>query len=451
MVSTLAIVGRPNVGKSTLFNKLTLGRKTIVHDSPGVTRDYTISPAQLGDLKFNLIDSAGLFGKTFSQLDELISAQTLAGVGKADVLLFMVDAQVGLTGDDIGLAKDLRKAGKHIILVINKCDNKRYKNNLEDFYRLGFRDIAYISAEHKLGFDDLLARIQELPLTERGDNSAETQSKDNVIKIAVIGKPNTGKSTLINRLLAEERLLTSDMPGVTRDAITSHLTYKNFNFEIVDTAGLRKKSRINQDSIEQYSISQTVAVVNTANVVILLNDINQPLQKQDLKIAEFAVNEGKPIILLFNKIDLFKDLDKIKKDLSLYTRQVISDIKDIPIAYISAKKDRDCNKVLDLAAEAYNYWNITISKKELNEWLEYATELHPVPLSSSGRQIKLKYIRQTAVRPPSFKIFGNIVEDLPKSYIRYLKNSLQKSFNLKATPIRIEMQKGYNPYIDKVK
>jgi GTP-binding protein len=444
---TLAIVGRPNVGKSTFYNKLTLGKKTIVHDLPGVTRDFSISLAQLGDLKFNLIDSAGLYENPTEQLDKNILKKTQQALENADILLFMVDAHSGVKNQNFYFAKFLRKLNKPIILLINKCDGKKFQTYLDDFDKLGFNTQVCISAEHKIGFAELLLTIKELAQKLNLNLSFE-ESKPNIdiIKLAIIGKPNTGKSTFINKLINSERLLTGEEAGVTRDSISINLNYKNYQFSIIDTAGLRRRKNIDKDSIEQYAVSQTISVVNTANIVILMNDINEPLQKQDLKIAEFAIKEGKPIIIIYNKIDSFKNLDKIRPKLDKYTHEIINDIKDISIFYLSALKDNSFNYILDQAIKLYKLWNIEISKKELNLWLEYATNKHQPPLSKTGRRIKLKYIIQSATRPPTFKIFVNIVENLPKSYIKYLINDLQTSFNIKGVPIRIEVKKNFNPY-----
>ncbi len=450
----VAIVGRPNVGKSTLFNKLSTKKKTIVHNLPGVTRDITLSEGRIADLYFQIIDSAGLFDSPKDVFDKEIYQHTIHSVKQADLLLFTVDCHVGLTDADNIVAKTIRKLDKPTIVVVNKCDGKGYRNNVEDFAKLGFEKIVHISAEHKAGFVELYEVISEQKASilkeENGDSLPGSQNaKNNIIKLVVSGKPNTGKSTLINKIIGQKRLLTADFAGTTRDSVATKWTYKNHEFELVDTAGLRRKRKIEKDSIEQYSNSQTIASVNMANIVVLLNDVNEPLQKQDLKIANLAVNEGKPIILAYNKTDIFKNLDNIREKLNRYSHEVIHNIKNIPIIYLSALKDRNFNYLLDVAIKLYEKWNGQISKKDLNAWLEYATELHPPPLSKSGRRINLKYVTQVAARPPTFKIFANISEDIPKSYIKYLTTSLQKSFELDDIPIRIILQKNHNPYFKK--
>lgn len=442
---TIAIVGRPNVGKSTLFNKLSIGKKTIVHDAPGVTRDFTKNKASIGELEFDLIDSAGLFEKANNDLDHKIYEQTINALKSADLLLFVVDGQAGLTSHDTSIAKTVRKLDKQVLLVINKCDGKSYRNNISDFDRLGFQHSVYISSEHKSGFIDLHDSIKNF-IVHDDINSEEAIDKKNVIKVAIVGKPNTGKSTFINKVLKQERLITGPEAGVTRDAVNIMWKFKGYVFELIDTAGLRKSGRIKKDTIEQYSISQTISAVNTANIVILLNDINDPLLKQDLKIANLALKEGKPVILAFNKIDIFKNLESIKDKLSNYAQELIHHVQNFPIFYFSAKNDKSFNKVFDEAIKLYNQWNETISKKNLNAWLEYATEQHSPPIAKNSKRIRLKYIVQTASRPPTFKVFANIAEDLPQSYIKYLSKSLQSSFNLEQVPVRIILQKNYNPY-----
>ncbi|MEQ9115838.1 MAG: ribosome biogenesis GTPase Der [Rickettsiales bacterium] len=440
---TIAVVGKPNVGKSTLFNKLSLGKKSIVHDEPGVTRDITITKASLSDLEFDLMDSAGLFDNPSSVLNKKIYANTLVSLQKSDLLLFVIDGQTGVTEHDYSLAKVIRKVNKPILLVVNKCDSKAYKKNIHEFEKLGFKEQVYISAEHKSGFIDLYEAIKlyipEDQLSPNGDAEAK-------IKLAVIGKPNTGKSTFVNKVIKEERLITGPEAGVTRDSVNISWRYKEHTFEIIDTAGLRKSGKIKKDTIEQYSISQTISAVNTSNIVILLNDVNEPLFKQDLKIANLALKEGKPIIIGFNKADLFKNLEEMKPKLNKYALEVITNIQDLPIFYFSAQNDKSFNKIFDAAIDLYELWNHKISKRDLNAWLEYATEQHPPPLAKNSRRIKLKYIVQAAIRPPTFKIFANIAEDIPRSYIKYLSNSLQKSFGLEQIPTRIIVQKNYNPY-----
>lgn len=443
----IALVGRPNVGKSTLFNKLTISKKTIVHDFPGVTRDFTINKAQLGNVRFELLDTAGIFNNVSNLLDKEVLSTTLEALKTTDILLFLVDAQVGLNPHDIEVAKLIRKLNKPVILTINKCDgSNKFKKNLDEFDRLGFDNIIAVSAEHKIGFADLLEKLQEFQKHEEDEPISQDISKDKLIKLAIIGKPNTGKSTLINKILNKNRLVTGPEAGVTRDAIISEWQYKNYIFNIVDTAGLRKRKKITKDSIEQYAVSQTISTVNTANIIILLNDVNEPLQKQDLKIANLAINEGKPIIVSFNKTDLFKDIEKIQNKLNKYAHEVIHNIKEIPIYYLSALYDKSFTKLMDAVIKLYEQWNTKLLKRDLNDWLHYATEQHQPPLAKSGRRIKLKYIVQTSNRPPSFKIFANIPEELPQSYIKYLTNSLQKSFELSSIPVRIELTKSHNPY-----
>lgn len=493
---TVVIVGRPNVGKSSLFNDLATSRqykKAITHNSPGITRDYKTSSAELADLQFEIIDTAGLyFAKNLTPLEENINRQAEYAITKADVVLFVVDGKEGLTEYDKNISEYLRKKGIKASLLINKCDVKKSQLNTEEFYELGYKDTYKISAEHKIGFSSIYETIEphcrarrarsdqdssdttidpeqnskEIPSSRRStrkkdaidsEDFKESSSKflrefdeKKNIKISVIGRPNAGKSTFINSMLNESRLITGPEPGITRDSISVSFTYKNkYNIEFTDTAGVRKRKNIHKNSIEKISVGQTLNAVENSDIIVLIIDINAPLEIQDLKIATFATNSNKPIILAVNKKDTLKDAVQrkaIKDDIEYTVANKVSGAKNMPIVYISALTKSNITKVIDKCIEQYKLWHTQIPTSQLNKWLSHTIASHQPPLSSEGKTIRLKYMTQIQSNPIIFKLFLNKVKEIPSHYMKYMINKLKEDFDLQGLPIRLVKSKSPNPY-----
>lgn len=440
---TVTIVGRPNVGKSTLFNKLSIQHKAIVQDLPGVTRDVQETKAKLGELEFTLYDTAGL--DFLSKRDSLLSrtiTYTEMAIAKSQVLLFVVDAKTGLTNEDKSYANWVRKQNVPVILVINKVDHKISQNNYPEFFKLGFENIATISAEHNYGFAELFEFL--LPYQPNLED-IEEQEKNLPIKIAVVGRPNAGKSTLINNLIREDRLLTGPEPGITRDSIALEWQYKDRLIQLVDTAGIRKRNNI-FEFLEKQSVHQSLRSIDLAHVVILLVDATIPLEKQDLSIANLAYDEGKPILLAVNKADLFKDPQNETKEIILRAQESLRYLGENKISFISALYNKKLHEVIDNCIALYERWQKKFPTTKLNQWLDYALNQHPLPLLEGGRRVRIKFINQLKSRPPTFQLFTNRPDKIDQSYLRYLTNSLAKNFDLEGVPIRFVMKKTDNPY-----
>lgn len=458
---TVVIIGKPNVGKSTLFNKLIGLRKAITHDLSGVTRDYKTGTAFIGNMPFELVDTAGLYiNKKLTPLEQRINEQTKTALAKADLILFVLDGRKAISAEDKDISIFLRKYNLPVLAVINKCENKKIEQNTDDILAFGHENLCQISAEHNIGLEAIYEYILKYhnieddieKFTEEDskniDDSNKQISRD--IKISIVGRPNAGKSTCINSLLKEERLITGAEPGITRDSIITTLNYKDFQIKLVDTAGVRKKSNISEYSIEQLSVNQTIQSIDYSDIVVLVIDINLLLENQDLKIANIAIKKGKPLILAVNKIDEIKSSKKlkmIKKDLEHDITTKLSEVKRIPIIYISALKKLHLNQILDKAIRQFQLWHTKISTSKLNEWLAYVTEEHQPPLSRTGTRIRIKYITQVKAKPPSFRIFINKPDELPKHYIKYLTNKFVEDFNLQAIPVKVIKSKSKNPYV----
>jgi GTP-binding protein len=454
MPFTVAIVGRPNVGKSTLFNRLVGRRMALVDDTPGLTRDWRSGEGQLGDLSFNAIDTAGLEEAAPKSLESRMRQQTERAVSRADAVLFLVDARAGLTALDEHFARWLRKLGPKVILVANKCESRAALSGLGEAHRLGFGDPVAISAEHGEGLADLLDAIRQhapadatLPdEDETADAEADVERNDasRPIKLAVVGRPNVGKSTLVNRLLGEERVLTGPEPGITRDAIETPWSWRGRPMLLIDTAGMRRKARID-DRLERLSVSDTLRVIREVQVVVLVLGAELLLEKQDLTIARQVVEEGRVLIVAVNKWDLVDDpqaaLRKLRDRLEISLPQV----KGVPFATISALQGRKLDVLMKAVLGAYELWNARLPTPKLNRWLEGVTESHPPPLVG-GRRPRLRFMKQTTTRPPTFAIFGAKLTTLPDDYLRYLTNSLRETFGLEGIPVRIILRQTENPY-----
>jgi GTP-binding protein len=449
----VAIVGRPNVGKSTLFNRLVGRRTALVDDTPGLTRDWRSGEGRLGDLSFTVIDTAGLEESAPKSLETRMRRQTELAVQKSDVVLFVVDARAGVTALDQHFGKWLRKLGSKIVLVANKSESKAAIPGIAEAHRLGFGEPVAISAEHGEGLADLLGALKEHapPDAIASDEDEEPEAEEpaqrvHPIKLAVVGRPNVGKSTLVNRLLGEDRVLTGPEPGITRDAIETPLSWRGRPVLLIDTAGLRRKSRID-DRLEQLSVSDTLRVVREVQVVVLVLDATLMLEKQDLTIARLATEEGRALIIAVNKWDLIDDppaaLRKLRDRLEISLPQV----KGVPFVTVSALHGRKLDELMKVVVETHDLWNSRLPTPKLNRWLEGVTESHPPPLVS-GRRPRLRFMKQTTTRPPTFAIFGAKLTTLPDDYLRYLVNSLRDTFGLTGIPVRIVLRQTENPYAD---
>ncbi len=450
----IAIIGRPNVGKSTLFNRFVGRRIALVHDQPGMTRDRREANAELYDLKFKIVDTAGLADPDSSTLTEAMRQQTLVAIRQADVVLFVVDGRQGCTPYDRDLANLLRKENKPIVVLANKCEGRHGEIGLAEAAALGLGEVIPISAEHGLGMSDLYQAL--IPyfadeMAEDGSTSDEDEGLDEIrvknkapIKLAIVGRPNVGKSTLINKLIGEERLLTADMPGVTRDAISLDWIYQGQAFELIDTAGMRRRGKITA-AAEKLANVDTQKAIQFAEVVILIIDATAPFEKQDLSIAYDIVNEGRALIVALNKWDLVKDKQALQNHISDVLETQLTQVRGIPCLPISAKEGKNLAKMMDAVMSIYQTWNRRLTTSQLNRWLEYVTEAHPAPMVA-GRRIRLKYMTQVKTRPPTFALFSTKSDQLPESYTRYLVNQLRKDFKFDGVPIRIQVRATKNPY-----
>ena len=447
-MQTIAIIGRPNVGKSTLFNRLVQKKKAIVHDTAGVTRDWKLEKAKVGDIEFNLIDTAGLEKGKLETMQELMQRQTEIAVEMADILLLVIDAHIGVTGEDKDWAKWARKKGKPILLVANKCERKSL--DLEGAYALGFGEPVAVSAEHGLGLTELSAALKKLlkpaPVLEEGIEPIEEAK---ALQFTLLGRPNVGKSTIVNRLLNTERVIASPIAGTTRDAIAIDWEYKDQKLKLIDTAGLRKRSHI-IESLEQLSAGDTIASIQYAHVILLVLDATEALERQDLKLAELVISEGRALVVVINKWDLIDEKAAYMEELDYRLRKYLNDVPNVPVVKISAKNDDDITEVLDEALRIYQIWDKRITTNLLNKWLEKILENTPPPIVA-GRRVKIRYITQIKARPPTFMLSTSIPKNLPDSYVKFLTNDLRKSFDLPGVPIRMNMRKKDNPYEGKAK
>jgi GTP-binding protein len=443
----VAIVGRPNVGKSTLFNRLAGRKMAIVDDTPGVTRDRREAEASLGDLDFTVIDTAGLEEAAPKTLENRMRKQTELAVREATVALFLIDARAGVTALDKHFASWLRSTGKPIVLVANKCEGKAGQSGLGEAFGLGLGEPIPVSAEHGEGLSDLFDALRShAPTVEEKDADAPDEDENKPLQLAIIGRPNVGKSTLINRLLGEERMLTGPEAGITRDAIAIDWQWKGTPIRLIDTAGMRRKANV-VEKIEFMSVGETLRAVRFADVVVLVLDGEMMLEKQDLALARMVVEEGRAIVIGVNKWDAVKDKKQAVKKLTDRLEASLAQIRGIPIAVFSASTGQGVDKLMPAVLEAYKLWNTRVSTGELNRWLEPIVADHPPPLNK-GRRIKIRYMTQVKARPPTFAIFASQPEAMPESYLRYLVNGLRQRFGLEGVPIRMLMRGPKNPYVE---
>jgi len=453
MTPTVAIVGRPNVGKSTLFNRLVGKKLALVDDRPGVTRDRREGEARLGSLRFRIIDTAGLEEAEAGSLLGRMRAQTEAAIDEADVVLFVIDARAGILPADRPFAEMARRSGKPVIVLANKAEGGAGMPGAYDAFSLGLGDPVPFSAEHGEGlsdlFDALLPHVgKDEEETEEGDEEDEEARKKKPLKVAIIGRPNAGKSTLINRLIGAERLLTGPEAGITRDAIAIDWAWRGRAIQLYDTAGLRKRARV-QDKLEKLSVADALRAVQFAEVVVVLLDATIPFEKQDLTIVDLIEREGRALVIGLNKWDLVADRPGLLKTLREEAARLLPQVRGAPVVPISGLAGEGLDRLMEAVFGAAEVWNRRIATAPINEWLGKALEGHPPP-AVSGRRIKIRYMTQVKARPPHFALFGNQLDALPKSYTRYLVNGLREAFDLPGVPIRISLRTGKNPY-DKAK
>jgi len=449
MSFTVAILGRPNVGKSTLFNRLVGRRLALVHDRPGVTRDRREGEAALGDLTFRVIDTPGLEEAPQESLQGRMRRQTEAAVAESDLVLFMIDARAGVTPMDEAFAELVRASGKKASVIANKAEGRTAEGGVLEAYALGFGEPIPLSAEHALGLPDLYDVIAEAAEAARQeqDQAAPGDAADKPLHLAVIGRPNVGKSTLVNRLIGEERVLTGPEAGITRDAIAVDWTWRGRPFRLVDTAGLRRKARI-VDQVEQLSVGDALRAVRFAEVAILVMDATQALEKQDLQIADLVAEEGRALVLALNKWDLVTDRAARLKELEEALEETLVQVRGLPLVPISAQTGLGLDRLMEAVLAVYETWNRRIATAKLNDWLAEMVERHPPP-AVAGRRIRVKYISQTKTRPPTFYLSCSQPKALPDAYRRYLVNGLRETFGLYGVPIRLMLRRERNPYAER--
>ena len=447
----IAIIGRPNVGKSTLFNRLAGRKIAIVHDQPGVTRDRREAPAKLRDLDLRIIDTAGYEYSNEDNLESRMWEQTKRAIDEADVCLFLFDARAGLQPYDEHFADILRQSGKPVVLLANKCESKAQEDSIYEAYKLGLGQPIPFSAEHGLGTNDLYEALKPLdkktPKSVSDTDNNDEEALERPLQLAIVGRPNVGKSTLVNALLKDERMLTGPEAGVTRDAITSEWVWQGRKVNLVDTAGLRRQSRV-ADSLEKMSAASTKHAAFMAQVVVLVLDADAVLEKQDLTIARKVIEEGRALVIAVNKWDIANRKEALDQ-LNYKLKTSLTQVEGVPTVTISALKGEGLDKLMRAVFKIYDRWNSRIPTAPLNQWFADMIDNYPPPLGKNKRRIKLRYITQAKSRPPSFYIFSSNPEGLPESYLRYLVNNLRETFDLGGIPIRMTVRKTGNPYADK--
>ncbi|MBX3583734.1 MAG: ribosome biogenesis GTPase Der [Rhizobiaceae bacterium] len=468
----VAIIGRPNVGKSTLFNRLAGRRLALVDDTPGVTRDRRVHRARLYDLHFDVIDTAGFEVAAAGTLQARMREQTEIAIREADLVFFMVDAKAGVTPDDSTFAEVVRKSGKPVVLVANKSEARGAQTGMLEAYELGLGEPVGISAEHGQGMPELRDAVVEVLGEEQAlgeddeddlpavsdtlvgediiDPDAEPAYDDTKpMRIAVIGRPNAGKSTLINALIGEERLLTGPEAGITRDSISVEWEWRGRAMKLFDTAGMRRKARV-QEKLEKLSIADGLRAIRFAEVVIVVLDATIPFEKQDLQLADLIIREGRAPVIVFNKWDLIEHPQETLAELREKTTRLLPQVRGIQAVPVSAETGRGLDRLMDAVLKTHRIWNTRISTARLNRWLEQTVGNHPPP-AVSGRRLKIKYMTQVKTRPPGFMLSCTRPDEVPASYVRYLVNGLRETFDIPGVPIRMSIHASDNPYASRAK
>jgi GTP-binding protein len=465
MTLTVAIVGRPNVGKSTLFNRLAGRKIAIVDDQPGVTRDRKETLGRLGDLDLRLIDTAGFEDVNDASLEARMRKQTEFAIAEADVTIFLYDARVGVTPLDERFAQLLRKSGKPVVLAANKCEGKQGDAGLMEAWRLGLGEPAPLSAEHGEGMSDLYAglaaaqeKIQasggallldpETEAEEPFDPDAEAPPEPNKpIRIAFVGRPNAGKSTLLNGILDDERFVTGPEAGITRDSVTVAWSWGGKEIRLVDTAGLRKRAKV-QEKLERMSTMETTHSIRFADVVVLVMDPKDAFEKQDVQIANLVLREGRGLVFAITKWDTVDAPSEARKEMDHQAEAHMPHAKGAPLVPVSGVTRKGLDKLMDACLKVHKDWSARIKTRDLNDWLHYVTQKHPPP-APEGKRIKPRYMAQMKTRPPTFVLMASRAESMPETYKRYLLNELREAFDLPGVPIRLVLKQGKNPFADK--
>ncbi len=443
MPFTVAIIGRPNVGKSTLFNRLAGKRLAIVHDTPGVTRDRQEADAQLGALAFRLIDTAGFDESEPGSLSQRMTDQTLRAIAEADVCLFVIDARDGVTTGDEAIAHALRRSGKPVVLAANKCEGRI---DLNEAYALGFGEPIAVSAEHALGMGELEEALAPFA-TDENEAPSDEEEGARPLRLAIVGRPNVGKSSLFNRLLGAERSLTGPEAGITRDAIAAVWQAGERTIIVHDTAGLRKRARAAGHELEQLSIGSTLTAIQFAECVVVVIDATAPFEKQELTIADLIAREGRAIVFAVNKWDRLEDKQGAIKGLRNHLDHLMPQIAGAPLIAVSALTGDGLDRLLPAVLAADRAWNTRVPTAQLNRFLADALARHPPP-AIRGRRVRIRYMTQAKSRPPTFALFGTQLNALPESYLRYLQNELREAFDLKGVPLRFVLRTTKNPYTE---
>jgi len=443
-IPTVAIVGRPNVGKSTLFNRLVGKRLALVDDRPGVTRDRREGEAKLVGLEFRVIDTAGFEDEEEHTLPGRMRKQTEAAVRDADAALFMVDARQGVTPLDEEIGRWLRAETTPVVLVANKAEGNAGESGILDSYRLGLGEPVAISAEHGEGIADLFEAIRPHVEHDHFEARDEEAGDHQPLKLAIVGRPNAGKSTLVNRMVGEERMITGPEAGITRDSISLDWEWEGRPVQLVDTAGLRKRAKID-DKLERLSVADTKRALDYAEVVVLLLDATRGLESQDLRIADQVIEEGRGLIIAVNKWDIAENASALFNGIKAALGEGLAQLRDVPLLTVSAKTGKGIETVLKVAFELRDAWSRRVPTGELNRWFEQAVDANPPP-APRGKRIKLRYITQVKSRPPTFVVFGNRLEELPESYRRYLLNAMRRDLDLGPVPLRLDFRGRSNPF-----